>query len=248
MTASTFKVKATIAALKNVATFMALVEKLRSRHPHLPGIGVFSGPSGFGKTYAAIYAQNKTRALRVEVGDSWSKKTFLRHVLAEAGVEGRGTIADMAEQAIMVLGDDPDRPLIIDEADKLVDKGNIEIARELQEMTKVPMLLIGEEQLPFKLKKFERVDNRVLDWRYAEPCDIEDTRTLAELICPDLGIADDLIDAIRGRSAGRARRIVVNLTKVEEYARNTGTASIDLAAYSGGFFTGDAPSRARRAG
>ncbi len=53
------------AALKNVAWFYAQVMKLRDRKPNLPNIGVMYGPSGYGKSYASIYAQNKTRAIRI---------------------------------------------------------------------------------------------------------------------------------------------------------------------------------------
>ena len=235
----------TLAMLKNVAACMALVEGLRSRGPHLPGIGVLYGPSGYGKSYATIYAQNKTRALRVEVGRSWTMRTFVQRVLAEAGVEPRGTIADMTEQVILFLGDDPTRPLIVDEADQLVDRGMIELVREIHEHSQAPILLVGEELLPAKLQRSERTHNRVLDWVAAQPCDADDTLALAKLFCPGLRVAGDLLDAVRTRSEGRARRIVVNLNRVAEQARNRGATTIDLAAHDGVFFTGAPPSRAR---
>ncbi|MEX0753223.1 MAG: hypothetical protein WD073_09910, partial [Xanthobacteraceae bacterium] len=85
-------------AIKNVAAFMAMTTRLRDRDPHLPGIGVCSGYSGLGKTYASIFAQNKTRAVRVEVGDSWTRRTFLQAVLQEFGqrefIKKRMAIAD----------------------------------------------------------------------------------------------------------------------------------------------------------
>ncbi|NJL07969.1 MAG: ATP-binding protein, partial [Methylacidiphilales bacterium] len=81
--------------LKNVANFMTLVVRLQDRDPHLPGFGVCHGPSGYGKTYASIYAQNKTRAVRVEVGDTWTRKTLLKALLFELGEPPRGTVADI---------------------------------------------------------------------------------------------------------------------------------------------------------
>ena len=173
-----------LAALKNVSRFLVLMETLINRGPHLPGIGVFHGYSGYGKTYAALYVQNITGALRVEVGDSWTKKKFLQMLLEEAGIDkprGR-TIADLTEEAIEVLGDDPGRPLFIDEADKLADKGMLELVREIHEHSQAPIVLIGEEQLPGKILKVERVHNRVLDWVPAEPCDHDDARALADFL------------------------------------------------------------------
>jgi DNA transposition AAA+ family ATPase len=230
--------------IKNVAAFMVMTQRLVDREPHLPGFGVCHGFSGFGKTYASIFAQNRTRAVRVEVGDSWTRRTFLRSILREFGesVKDRSSIADMSERAIACLGDDPRRPLIVDEADKLVDKGMIEIVRELQESSGAPVLLIGEEKLPAKLLTVERMHNRVLDWMPAQPCDIEDTRILAKAFSSKVKIADDLLEAIRQQSGGRARRIVVNLSRVNEQARNKSLSTVNLKDFGAeNFFTGEPP-------
>lgn len=229
-------------ATTNVAAFMTLATKLIDRDPNAPGLGVFYGPSGFGKTYASIFAQNRTRAIRVEVGDYWTRKTLLKAILAEGGQKGRGTIADMAEEVIRLMGDDPDRPLIIDEADRAVDRGMIELIRDLHDKSTAPIILIGEERLPAKIEPHERVHNRVLDWVGAQPSDIDDARALAASLCAGLTIADDLLAAIVKASDGRARRIVVNLVKAAEIARNRGLKSLDMDAWGGdAFFSGHAP-------
>lgn len=231
-------------AIKNVASFMTMTVRLIDRAPHLPGLGVCHGPSGFGKTYASIYAQNKTRAIRVEVGDSWTRRTLLRNILREFGetVKVKAPLADLADQAVSALGENPRRPLIIDEADKLVDKGMIEIVRELQESSGAPIIMIGEERLPAKLLTVERVHNRVLDWFPAQPCDVDDARELARAFLPKVTIKDDLLEAIRASSGGRARRIVVNLDRVAELARNKGLTTVDMKAWGGDhFFTGEPP-------
>lgn len=231
-------------ALENVASFMAMTMRLVDRAPHLPGFGVCHGPSGYGKTYASIYSQNKTKAVRVEVGDSWSRGTLLRAILREYGetLKGRLPISDMAERCISVMGDETTRPLIIDEADKLVDKNMIEIVRELQESSGAPVILIGEEKLPHKLLSVERMHNRVLDWFPAQPCGIADVRTLANAFVPGVKLEGDLLDAIRTSSGGRARRIVVNLAHAAEIARNKNLKTLDLKAWGGdGFFTGEPP-------
>lgn len=232
------------AALKNVLGCTALVTKLQNRAPGLPGLGVINGPSGYGKSMASLYVQNRTRAIRVEIGDSWTRKTLLENILREAGVhKPRGTIASLARQAIDVLGDDPKRPLFIDEADWLVDKGMIELVRELHEHSQVPVLLIGEEQLPEKLMLIERVHNRVLDWYPAQPCDLEDTRKLAVLFLKGAEVSDQLLDRVRQQCEGRARRIVTTFDDMTAWARNNGVRTLDENTYVGGFFTGVPPRR-----
>lgn len=231
-------------AIKNVAMFMHMTNRLIKRDPHLPGFGVCHGPSGYGKTYASIFAQNKFKAARVEVGDSWTRRTLLKRILIEFDetVSEKATISTMADKAIAALAEDTKRPLIIDEADKLVDKGMIEIVRELQEASSAPVILIGEEQLPKKLLTVERMHNRVLDWFPAQPCDIDDTRQLAKTFASEVSIADDLLEAIRAKSSGRARRIVVNLHHAAEMARNEGASKLDLKKWGDNrFFTGEPP-------
>jgi DNA transposition AAA+ family ATPase len=233
------------APLKNVVTMMGLVSALISRASNMPGLGAFYGYSGFGKTMAAIYAQNKHRgALRVEIGDSWTKKTLLRALLRESGImEPRGTVADMAELLIGRLAEPNHPPVFIDEADRLVDKGMIELVREIHEGSQVPIVLIGEEALPAKLAKSERTHNRVLEWAMAEPCDLDDARKLAAIVAPNVRIADDLVDHIRHVSDGRARRIVVNLHKAAAWAVVNGLPTLDRASYAGAYYTGSAPLR-----
>lgn len=229
------------AALKNVLTMMALVKRLQQRGPHLSNIGVMNGPSGYGKSQASIYVQNKTDAVRVEVGESWTRKSFLRAILRELGVaEPRGAIPDLAERVIDLLGQSFSRPLMIDEADKLADKGMLELMREIAERSQAPIVLIGEENLPGKLARVERVHNRVLDWAPAQPCDLEDALKLSALYVPRLKLSEALVDRIRRESDGRARRIVTNLDAVAEWARNHGKTEIGID-YDGGFHTGRPP-------
>lgn len=244
MTATNNVVKGGQVPLKNVASFMTLTLRLQSRAPHLPGFGVFYGPSGLGKTEASIYAQNKTNAVRVEVGETWSQKKFLQELLFELRIQPKGTIADLADLAKGALGDDPRRPLIIDEADKLIRKnGLLEIVREIGDVAGCPVILIGEEMLPEKLSVYERFHNRVLDWTGAEPCDQDDVAALAAALCQGVTIAPDLQAEICRQSDGRARRICTNLDEAMKIARNKGIKTVDLAAWGGTkYYTSKPPS------
>lgn len=235
---------ASLALLKNVVATMGLVQRLKDRGQHMPGFGVVFGHSGYGKTYSAIFAQNKTGGPRIEIGDSWTKKTLVSAILKELGLRApAGTVASLTEKAIELLAQPDHPPLIIDEADKLVDKNMIELVREIQEGAQVPIILIGEEALPKKLERVERVHNRVLDWVMAQPADLEDTRKLAGLFCPSLPIDDASLDALREASDGRARRIVTNLYHLKEFAATRGLTSIDAGGPAPNFTTGAAPRR-----
>ncbi|KQZ14338.1 hypothetical protein ASD44_09830 [Mesorhizobium sp. Root554] len=240
-----------VAPLKNVASCLALIDTLIHRPSHLPNIGVFSGFSGYGKTMAAQYCWNRKGAIFVEVFDFWTRKKFCQALLAELGVvRTRGTIGDMMDEIISRLGDDPARPVIIDEADKLVDKGMIELVRDINKAAQVPVLLVGEELLPQKLEQYERVHNRVLEWVLAQPCDLDDARTLASFLYPKLNIGDELLDLIRHQTGGKARKIATTLNSAAAFAANHGLGELTVANYRGRVFTGETPKRfasARRA-
>jgi len=242
------KIKPTtkFAGLKNVLAFMAQVRKLQDRPPGHPNIGVFYGFSGYGKSYASIYAQIKSNAVRVEVMRDWRLTNFLRAILQECGVaEPKGARAELVEQAIELLGEDMRRPLFVDEADWCVENNFIETVRQIADRAMIPVLLLGEEKLPEKLARIERVHNRVLDWTPAQPCDLNDCKLLAQVHAPGLALEDALLERFHLEGQGRARRVVISLAHAVDWARNKGATSITAASYDGEVYRGEAP-RARQ--
>jgi len=236
-----------IAPLKNVAACLDVANRIINRKPGVAGLGVFSGPSGYGKSKASLYVQHKKSALYLEVFNFWTRKLFVEALLAELGVHNpRGSIGAMMLQAIRLLRDDPNRLLIIDEADQLVDRHMIELVRDIYKAADIPVLLVGEEQLPAKLARYERVENRVSAFSLANPCDTGDAKVLAQAYHPRLQVADDLLAHIVGQTKGVASQIVATLGEVEEFCLGHGAISIDLAGYGGSIFTGKAPRRTVR--
>nr|WP_249123784.1 ATP-binding protein [Pseudomonas aeruginosa] len=75
-------------------------------------------------------------------------------------------MADQIAEELAASG----RPLIIDEMDHLVAAGQVELIRDLYESSQASILLIGEEMLPTKLKKYERFHGRVLSWVPPSQC------------------------------------------------------------------------------
>lgn len=207
----------TIAPLKNVALANALIERSMNRAPHLPGMVVLSGPSGWGKSFAATYAANKHRAYYIECRSAWTKKAVLTAICREMGLQPAKTIYEMVEQVGEQLSV-ADRPLIIDEMDHLVDKSAVEIVRDIYEVSQGAILLIGEEQFPAKLQRWERFHNRVLEFGLAQPCDVADTGHLARLYVPGVTIAPELLERLTRETKGVARRICVNLDAIRELA------------------------------
>lgn len=236
----------TIAPLKNVAAAFAVAQRIIDRPAGVDGLGLFYGPSGYGKSKASTYVQNKTNAIYLEVFDFWTKRTFCEALLAELGIDRpRGTIATMMIQALRLLQDDPNRLMIIDEADKLVDKGMIELVRDIYKGARIPVLLVGEDQLPQKLARYERCENRVTAYGMANPSDLDDARALGAIYHRQIRFGDDLLAEVVSKTRGVASRIVTSLAEIGQFARANGMSTIGLQDYTGSYFTGQAPRRVR---
>lgn len=233
----------TTAALKNVALCTRALERAMQRPLHLPGLVAFYGPSGWGKSVSAAYAANKYRAYYVQCASTWTRKYLLLAMLSEMGVAPARTIPEIAEQVAeqLVLSN---RPLIIDEMDHLVDRNAVELVRDIYEASNAPILLIGEEHLESRLRRWERFHNRMLDWIPAQPVDLDDVRQLARLYSPEIMIADALLDRMQRVNRGAIRRICINIERVRQFALAEGLEAVDADAWGErDLFTGEAPKR-----
>lgn len=233
------------AQLRNVVALLTGVERAENRPAHLPGLVCFYGPSGWGKSYAAAYVSNVKNAYYVELKSTWTVKYLLQAICREMGISyaSGDTLAMLGEMVTeqLILSE---RTLIIDEFDYLVDKNKVDVIRDLFEGSAAPIILIGEEQLPNKLKRWERTHGRILDFIPAQPASFEDAQALRDLYCKKVKIANDLLNEICKSARGSVRRICVNLERIQQTAITMGKREITLADWGNtAFFTGDAPTR-----
>lgn len=235
-----------LAPTRNIYLFADLAERVCNRNPDLPGIAVFYGFSGYGKTRAAEFTAHKKRAFYVEAGESWTRKYFLQKVAIEIGVPDKGSTPVLVERIIERLAADP-RLLIVDEFDHIVARNFQETVREIHDKAQTPIIAIGEENLPAKIHAGpERFANRVLAWGPAQPADQNDFAQLAAAYCPDVTLSEELIQHLLKSSAGRARRICVNLDRIREVARTLGVDAVGVKECPPeSLFTGQPPARRR---
>lgn len=238
------KTKAATAKIFNLGLIQFALKKLIERQDGLPGLGVFYGPSGFGKTTTTVVIANEVNAYYVQMKSAWTRKVLLEKILIEMGITPTGSMAAMLDQICGQLALSR-RALIIDEFDYAAEKaGMVELVRDIYEGSQVPVLLVGEERLPQKLKKFERFHGRVLAWVAAQPVSFDDARALADIYAHGLGIDDEVLKELVRLAHGSVRRVSVNLTNIFDFANVKGWAHVgmdELAEVS--LFTGEAPTR-----
>lgn len=234
-----------VAPLRNVAALVELINRVQERERNLPGMACYYGPSGYGKTTAAVYAANAFEAVQVEVRSTWTQKKLCEAILEDLGEQPRRTIAAMVDQISESLARSG-RPLLIDEADHLVKRGMIELARDFYEASGCPVILIGEEQLPKTLEQWERVHGRMLDWVGAEPGELQDVTLLARIYCPEVDIEDELQAHLLQESERSIRRICVNLNRIAEWAKTHRAGVVTRKDWGGeSFFNGRPPAPRR---
>lgn len=235
-----------VAPLRNVAALSALIDRVQKRAIGLPGMATFYGPSGFGKTTAAVYAANRFDAYQVQVKSVWTQRKFCEAILTDLAVKPARTIADMVDQISEELAR-TGRPLLIDEADHLVTRRMVEIVRDIYESSGATVILIGEELLPQKLQQWERVHGRMLDWVGAEPGCLQDVGHLAPIYARGVTLEDDLREYLLRVSQKSIRRICINLERVREFAVTHGLQAVALSDWGkADFFTGEAPAPRRK--
>lgn len=240
---STLGTGGSIASTSNIALVHTTMDALTNRASGLPGIACFYGASGLGKSVGAAYASHPAgfNGIYVSCRSFETKRSFVEQICKAMGITPRGNIPAIVDELIQALVVS-NRPLVVDEVDYIVESRTLELIRDLHDASAGAILLIGEEQLPAKLKRHERFDNRILIWQPAAKCNGTDFNLLADQYARGFTIAPELKKRILDETHGITRRVVVNLEQVKRWCSQHGTkeapadAKIDL-------YTGMAPGR-----
>ncbi len=140
-------------ALTNVGLAMMAISKAIDAHYNMPSmVGLIGAVWAYGKSTAAAYVSIKFNTYYLEAKSFWNIKTFFNQIINCDGYTEReqpATIAPKADMAISQLLLSK-KPLIIDEFDHLLTKWMMELVRDLPMVARVPIMLIGGEQLAKK--------------------------------------------------------------------------------------------------
>jgi DNA transposition AAA+ family ATPase len=219
----------TVAVLTNVSELNAVVAKALAAPSHLPKMIGFFGEAGRGKSYAAAFCAINYKAVYIECKKLWTARAVLSHILHEmTGLKPRGYASDMQDEVCKLLIDS-NRPLIIDQADYLIENRSIEVIRDIHDGAgNVPVVLIGEKGLQSGISRWERLHSRVSWWLPAQKATMKDCRCLAGFYDQNVTIADDLLEEIAWISEGSVRRASVNIELVKGVCKATGAQEIAL--------------------
>lgn len=198
-----------------------------------PRLVILFGKSGYGKSVAVAWTAIREGAVYLRIEELWTRKTLLQQLAAELGIaRPKKTQMEIYAQVKDALIAAP-QPLIFDEMDYLVERGAVNVIRDLADATGVPIMMVGEEGMPARLKQWERFDNRIIATVQAMPCSVADGLLLRDLYKGKVRIADDLIAHFVTECQGVTRRVVTNIHAAARIAVDElDVLEIDLAGWN----------------
>ncbi len=211
--------KAVIAPTKNILSAQAAFDTLLQRSFGVPGLGLFHGKSGFGKTTSATMLYNQINGIYVAARAHDSTTSLMNRVVEELGSSPMFRISKCVDFIIEQMSM-YERPLFIDEADYLMnDVRMLDTVRDIYDSTEVPVILIGMDQIPRRISSRKQFYNRISEWVEFKPADLEDVIGMADAMMEhDIRIDEGLLERLRQSASGEMRRITIGLSKIESLA------------------------------
>lgn len=219
-----------LAYVKNVTAVQDAFGSLNNREMNLPGLGLISGETGFGKTFTSVRMMTQFRAIFVRAWATWTPSSMLGAIARELGGEQTRSVQPMIDFIIkeMVM---QNRPLFIDEVNHLDgDERQMHLIRDIHDTTGIPVVMISEEKTPRKLMRYPQIVNRIYEHVEFMPLDLEDVETLARTIC-EVEIGEGVLAKLLRDTEGNMRMITDGLAKLERHAQANGTGRVTLQAW-----------------
>lgn len=221
--------KTVIAPVKNIKRLSELGHSLRGQSSSLPGIAVAYGESGIGKSTSLTWlSTTQLNACYVRAMQVWSPSSMLQAIARELDVEPSRSLSGTIELIVGELSR-TGRPLIVDEADYVVDQSRLlNTLRDLHDLSTMPLILVGMADFVRKLRT--RTDQRQFAGRVAlelefKALDFDDVAVLAKTLA-EVEIADDLLKLLHEKSQGITRLVCVGLGRIETFAKTAGLKKV----------------------
>ncbi|MFQ5776172.1 MAG: AAA family ATPase [Kiloniellaceae bacterium] len=192
--------------IANVKRFNGAIGRLNGRAvPEHALVGV-TGEAGLGKSRTGMWWTVQNDAVMIRAHPNATPAWVLSDLVRELGLAPTRTTQALATQAIGALAADP-RPVVIDEVEHALrsDALVLDTLRDVADLCEVPLVLIGREGTPEKLRRHRQIWRRIGAVAEFRPLDLEDAALLAaelvELDVPE-AVLSEILRAAEGRVCG----------------------------------------------
>jgi len=207
---------------KNVKRLVALLDEVQKLPPNIPKLALVYGEHGLGKTHSVIWWATRNDAIYVRANNEMTQNGLLKVIVEELGER---PFFFMQENFNLVLKHlkSESKIIIVDEVDYLIgNKHVIEVLRDIQDNTGVPIVLVGMGMMDKKIARFKHFDDRIYKKLKFEHFDENDIKEILESMT-ELNFTDDAITYLATRT-NQFRQLVKLLEKIEKLSK---TNSID---------------------
>jgi DNA transposition AAA+ family ATPase len=222
---------------KNVKRLHAGLDTVLRRQVGVEQMMLVKGIPGTGKSEALLHwklqhGSEERQVPYVRADKLSTARSILDDIVTELGELPAFKARDVMSQITARLSEAP-RPIIVDEVDYLIQRGQIEILRDVHDKARVPVILVGMDNVDKKLMRFPPLYDRITSIVPFQPLDRDDIREMADAVC-DVAVDDSAVGYIHERSDGKLRRITILLYKAERIARANDLKSICAAHLANG--------------
>ena len=222
---STIKLKPTFIKNKNVRNFTVMMDAL-SLSEGEGRLAVVWGRAGRGKTRTAQWYAAHNDCIYLRVISIWrnSEAGFLQALCRELGVANPPKRKDAAFFSVLdCLMEDP-RPVFIDEPEKL-PSSYLNLFRDLTDMTAVPFIMVGEEEIEPWMKRHRRVFSRTFQRLEFDRIEVSDVILYAgEATGGQVKLSPDQAGRIHADADGDFRMVKRSLLNLVHVLNSNNTA------------------------
>lgn len=207
---------------KNVKRLIALLDEVQKLPPNIPKLALVYGKHGLGKTHSVIWWATRNDAIYVRANNEMTQNGLLKVIVEELGERPFFFMQENFNLILKHLRFEL-KIIVVDEVDYLVgNKNAIEVLRDIQDNTGVPIVLVGMGMMDKKIARFKHFDDRIYKKLKFEHFDENDIKEILESMT-ELNFTDDAITYLATRT-NQFRQLVKLLEKIEKLSK---TNSID---------------------
>lgn len=211
---------------QNVRRLYKLADMLLEKDNGTPGLGLFYGPPGLGKTEAAIHMQVQKDYIYLRAKTAWSIRWFLNDLLHELNEKEEAYTKNAYTRLVEVLSIQP-KLVIIDEVDHMLhDSKIIETMRDVHDESGNCFLLIGMQNAEKKLKGFPHIYSRFADVIRAQPIDKSEILEINEKLA-EIPLTEKAAQKLYSNTNGEFRKIITWMYYLEQKALTNSMDAIE---------------------
>ena len=210
---------------KNVKRLIALLDEVQKLPPNIPKLALVYGEHGLGKTHSVIWWATRNDAIYVRANNEMTQNGLLKVIVEELGERPFFFMQENFNLVLKHLRFEP-KIIVVDEVDYLVgNKNAIEVLRDIQDNTGVPIVLVGMGMIDKKIARFKHFNDRIYKKLKFEHFDENDIKEILESLT-ELNFTDDAITYLATRT-NQFRKLVKLINHIEKLSQTNEIKNLD---------------------